>query len=385
MHFWDMNTQSQIRHDISRQIGASGSIGISLNGDQIAAFEDGSKSVQIWTFDPLADDLTRAHDFTLTSASYSPDGTYIATACTDNSVRIWDADTYSQVQSPLIGHTDEVNSASFSPDGWLIVTASRDETVCVWNAQTGAQIIEPLTGHTAPVVSALFSPDGTCLLSVDNSNIRVWSAGRSDLGKLIQVLKLPYQLPKDQSKIQSISFSPYGQFLTVNAKDCTQVVDLNTGSEAAFIPPEYRNRYACFSPDEHLMLFFGGQDSNLHLWNAELHHLENVFRGHTDAVLRACFSPDRKHIVSASEDYTIRLWSTKTGCQTAVYQNWGEMHYSWFLKTLEVSLDGRHILSVYDGLYSQHIQIWAMPDSLPPGTDLRYSADDPNVRICPLM
>jgi len=384
IQFWDIDTQSQILHDISREIGASGYAAISPNGDQIAAFEDGSKSVQFWTFDPLANHLTSAHDFDLWSTSYSPDGKQIVTACTDNSVRIWDAETYSQVQTPLIGHSGPVNSAFFSPDGRLIVTASEDETVRVWNAQTGAQIVEPLTGHTAPVVSALFSPDGTCLLSADNSNIRVWSAGRSDLGKLIQVLKLPPRSLKDQSIIQSISFLPHGQFLMVNTDDYTQVVDLNTGSEAAFMPPEYQNRYACFSPDEHLILFFGRQDSNLHLWNAELYRLENVFRGHTHAVLRACFSSDGKHIVSASKDDTIRVWSAETGSPTAVYQNLGEFHYSWNLKTLEVSPDGMHILSVYNDYRTSHIQIWAMPDSLPPGNDLRYSADDPNVRILTL-
>ena len=147
------------------------------------------------------------------------------------------------------------------------------------------------------------------------------------------------------------------------------------------------------------MLFFGGQDINLHLWNAELQDsnlhlhlwnaelrcLENVFRGHTDPVKRASFSQDGKHIVSASLDHTIRVWSTETGSQTAVYQNWGNLHSPRSLKTIEVSPDGRHILSVYSGYQTPHIQIWAMPDSLPPGTDLHYSVDDPNVRICPLM
>jgi len=378
IQFWDMNTQSQILHNISREIGASGSAGILPNGNQIAAFEDGSKSVQIWTFDLLADHLAciTTHDFSLTSASYSPDGKYIATACTDKSIRMWDAETCSQVGNPLIGHTDKVNSALFSPDGKLIVTASEDGTVRVWNAKTGAQIGEPLTGHTAPVVSALFSPDGTCLLSTDEFHIRVWSAGRSDLGKLIQAIEVPSQLG-----LQSVSFSPCGQLIAVNTNDYTQVLDLHTGSETAIIPPKYQNRYACFSPDEHLMLFFGGQDSNLHLWNAELHRLENVFRGHTDPVKRASFSQDGKHIVSASWDDTIRVWSTETGCQTAVYQNWGKLHNLWYLETIKVSPDGRHILSVYNEYENQHVQIWAMPDSLPPGTGLRYSADDPNVRI----
>jgi len=376
VRLWDLNIHSQIQQGTSREISFSSTFSaISPKGDRAASVY--GNSIRLWSFDLLSDHLARTHTLTLTSASYSPDGKYITTACNDNTVRIWDEETYSQVGNPLVGHSDKVNSASFSPDGRLIVTASEDQTVRIWNAQTGTQIGEPLTGHTGPVVSAFFSPDGTYLVSADKSNIQIWSAGISGLGALIQVIKLPLRPPKDQRIIQSISFSPYGQFLMVNTKDYTQVLDLSTGGEAAITPPEHRNRFACFSPAEHLMLFFGRQDSNLHLWNADLHCVENVFRGHTGAVLRASFSPDGRHIVSTSSDHTIRVWSFETGSQTAVYQNPGNIHNIQHLKTMEISPNGRRILSVY----STHIQIWAMPDSLPPGTDLKYSLDDPNVRI----
>jgi len=256
------------------------------------------------------------------------------------------------------------------------VTASHDKTVRVWDSETGGQVGEPLTGHTETVRSALFSPDGTCISSVDSSaTIRVWKAGGSDLGKPIHVIEVSFQ--SQSNTIPSVSFAPLGQLIVVNIGNYTQVLDLSTGSEAAVVPPEYRDRLVCFSPDEHFILFFGRQDSNLHLWNVESCHIENVFRGHTDTVLKASFSPDGKHIVSASEDYSIRVWSTETSSQTAVYQNLGIVHEPKKLETLEVSPDGRRILSVYNG----HTQIWTMPDSLPPGTNLNYSADDPNVRI----
>ena len=126
------------------------------------------------------------------------------------------------------------------------------------------------------------------------------------------------------------------------------------------------------------MLFFGGQDNDLHLWNAKSGQMEKVFSGHTDTVKGASFSSDGKHIVSASLDHTIRVWSTETGSLTAVYQNLGRIHDPEDLKTIAVSPDGRRILSVYCG---HDIRSWAMPDSLPPGTDLSHSADDPNVRL----
>jgi len=242
-----------------------------------------------------------------------------------------------------------------------------------------------LAGHTGPVVSALFSPDGTYLLSADESTIRLWSGAGSNLGKLIRAIGVPFS-----SKIQSVSFSPLGQFLVVNQNPhhYTRVLDLSTGREVAIIPPKYQDRYACFSSNEHLMLFFGNlHDNNLHLcqWDAESCYIKKVLKGHTNTVLRASFSPDGKHIVSASKDFTIRVWSAETGSQTAVYQNLGLSCNPDNLRTIEISPDGRHILTVYNESgaesYANHVQIWAMPDSLPTGTDLNYSADNPNVCI----
>ena len=402
VRFWDMNTHSQIQQQFSGELSGSISAAMSSNGDRVASVSSDHSTIQLWSFNPLADHLTRttAQDIALTSASYSPDGKYIATACDDRSVRIWDAENCSQVGSPLIGHTDTVQSASFSPDGKLIVTASGDRTIRVWNAETGAQIGQPLTGHRGRVVSASFSPDGAYLLSADRSAIRGWSAGRSDLGRHIRTIKLPSW----RNLIRSVSFPPLGQFIVaVELSSHTVVLDLNTGIEAAVVPPEYQSRHACFSSDEHLMLFFGSpdsnlhpwdrlrrQDNNLHLWNTESLQIEKVFRGHTGAVVNASFSPDGKHIVSASWDYTIRVWSTETGSQTAGYHNPRTFHNignfdSLMVKTIKVSPDGRRILSVYhDGYFgNDYVQIWAMPDSLPPGTDLQYSldVDDPNVRM----
>jgi WD40 repeat protein len=41
-------------------------------------------------------------------------------------------------------HNDAVNSAQFSPDGKQIVTASSDNTARVWDAQTSKPLTEPM-------------------------------------------------------------------------------------------------------------------------------------------------------------------------------------------------------------------------------------------------
>jgi len=379
--FWDLKTHSQIRQDLSSKINNFAIFSsLSPDGNQLASISKNLHSIRIQSLEAPVDNSTSTGAFEMKSALYSPDGKSIITACSDKSIRTWDAQTYSQTGNTLRGHRNPVDGAVFSPDGNLIVSVSADKTVRVWSAETGTQICGPLIGHMEDVSLAVaFSPDGTCFASTDGSTIRVWNAGRSDLGKLMQAFEIPH--PRRGRVLPSISFSSQGQFIAVNVESLwdtdTYVLDLKTGTESSVIPSQYQHSSICFSPDEHLMLFFGGTDYRLHLWNVEAYCTEKVFRGHTSTVRKASFSSGGKHIVSASMDHTIRVWDTRTGSQTAKYLSLGRLHNTDCLKTIEVSPNGRHILSVY----SHHTQIWVMPDSLPPETNLDYSIDDPNVRL----
>ena len=82
--------------------------------------------------------VLKAHDQSVSSAAFSPDGTRVVTASWDNTARIWDAATGAEILA-LKGHDKGVISAAFSPDGTRIVTASDDSTARIWNAATGAE------------------------------------------------------------------------------------------------------------------------------------------------------------------------------------------------------------------------------------------------------
>ena len=79
----------------------------------------------------------------------------ILTASTDNTAKLWDADTGKLIRS-FHGHNDPVNSAVFSKDGGRILTASHDNTAKLWNVETG-QLIHSFQGHKSAVKSAVFS------------------------------------------------------------------------------------------------------------------------------------------------------------------------------------------------------------------------------------
>ncbi|HEX2032094.1 MAG TPA: hypothetical protein VHL78_11980 [Actinomycetota bacterium] len=81
----------------------------------------------------------------------------------------------------LTGHTGPVNDVAYAPDGSAIATASADGTVRVWNPASGAQEVM-LSGHETGVWDLAFSPDGSKLASASpDGTVRVWALDVDDL------------------------------------------------------------------------------------------------------------------------------------------------------------------------------------------------------------
>ena len=78
---------------------------------------------------PRNEHVFQGHIFMVNSVTFSPNGRHIVSGSADNTIQVWDAQTDSQVGSPLQGHTDSVSSVAFSPDGRHIVSGSFDKTI----------------------------------------------------------------------------------------------------------------------------------------------------------------------------------------------------------------------------------------------------------------
>ncbi|MFN9315423.1 MAG: AAA-like domain-containing protein [Microcystis sp.] len=311
----------------------------SPDGQRIASSDGTARVWDAKTGSQLA--LLSVHEFTVTVAAFSPDGQRIVTASADKTARVWSAQTGSQL-ALLSGHEDRVTAAAFSPDGQRIVASSLyDKTARVWSAKTGSQLAL-LSGHESWVNVAAFSPDGQRIVTASaDTTARVWSA---KTGSEIALLS------GHESGVGAAAFSPDGQRIVTASWKTVRVWSAKTGSQLALLSGhESGVNAAAFSPDGQRIVT-ASQDKTARVWDAKTGSQLALLSGHEGVVIAAAFSPDGQRIVTASQDKTARVWDARTGSQLALLSGHEGVVY-----TAAFSPDGQRILTASS---DRTVRVW---------------------------
>ena len=103
-------------------------------------------------------------------AEFSRDGRYWVAADSDGLVHVYQAEgdpidksSYSRLYT-LHEHTGSVSGTAFNHDGTLLASASYDGTVRLWDMKDGHEVTK-LTDQPLPVKGVDFSPDGSRLVT----------------------------------------------------------------------------------------------------------------------------------------------------------------------------------------------------------------------------
>ena len=101
-------------------------------GSIVAMASAASPVVSIWDWRSGRRIADLKHGSFVYDVDFTPDGKRLATACQDNSIRLWDAERWDQV-AVLRGHRDYVHAVAFAPDGMQLASASGDHTIRIWD------------------------------------------------------------------------------------------------------------------------------------------------------------------------------------------------------------------------------------------------------------
>ena len=226
------------------------------------------------------------HPGAIYGLTFSPDGTRLASGCSDGLVRVTEVPD-GRVSYELTAHKSSVWRPVFRPDGGQLATASNDGTVRLWDAATG-QPRHLLRGHGRRVTSAAFSADGD---PARGGRQRRRGAG---LGPGHRPAP-PGAHRGTGGRLVSAVFGPAGPLLATASND-------------------------------------GG----VYLWNAATGGYEREMNVETERVWAEAFSPGGELLATANDDDSVRLWYRTTGrLVAAISEHRGRV------RSLAFSADGR--------------------------------------------
>ncbi|MEM7539448.1 MAG: hypothetical protein AAF639_45245 [Chloroflexota bacterium] len=124
---------------------------------------------------------------------------------------------------------------------------------------------------------------------------------------LIQTL--PGKQRSHQGAVNSIAFSPDGDFIVSGSTDTTvRLWNAETLEHIGILYGHTGTVWSVAFNRDGTKIVSGGEDNAVHLWDAKTReHLKELV-GHTEAVRSVAFSPDDKYVISGSEDDTVRMW-----------------------------------------------------------------------------
>jgi WD40 repeat protein/tRNA A-37 threonylcarbamoyl transferase component Bud32 len=238
-----------------------------------------------------------------TFIAYSPDDSWLVFPGTNPATVVVNY-LRGEQQPPRIlnGHVDRVNDAAFSADGHWLATASSDKSVRIWDAEAKFSLRVESSPLPSGVQSVAWAHHGPKLaFGLADGTVSLWDWQRQ---------KGPtFLVQESEEAVESLAFGPDDKVIVGgNADDSMTIWSVDDGRMAARLVC-HRDGVRCvaFSPNGTILASSGG-DNTIALWDAHTYRKLRTLKGHSGVVRSLAFSPDGKSLVSGSADFRVLIW-----------------------------------------------------------------------------
>ena len=293
---------------------AGNCVAVSPNGEHIASLQEGLLQdvyLKVWSASTglVLRDLGPSA-YPSGSMDYSPDGSLLASTQGD-AVELRSSGEY-QVVRRLEGHAGKVVHIAFSADGSRLASASFDETVRIWDPGSGKQV-RLFRGHRGVAGRVAFRPGKTELASAGiDGVVRIW-----DLEAQQGVRVVPNGF---SGSVASLAFSRDGDLLAVAGSEerkgflflrsswrRMEVRSLRSWEKTLDLPPRKESLKTGRRSDCEIAfsaagkLARGNEDGTIQVWNGATGKEERSFGDHAGPIISLSFSGDGKRLAALDE------------------------------------------------------------------------------------
>jgi WD40 repeat protein len=202
-------------------------------------------------------------------------------------LHLWDATTGKHLRR-LAGHDTGVMCATFSPDGSVLASGGADGTLRFWDVKTGEQL-GGACRHEQGVYAVCFTPDGKQVVSI-GTDIRLWDAARQKLVRTFAGPKVTIE-----EFYHHAALSPDGKTFAATSDHAVRVWSVPDGELLHNLPPVGVYARLSFSADGKTLRASGSADALLKRWDAASGKaLPSVGDAPKGLSPSACFSADGK-------------------------------------------------------------------------------------------
>ena len=181
----------------------------------------------------------KGHTRAINRVGFSNDGSMLATASSDCSVKVWSSSTGDMLVD-LKEHTGRVASVAFSPDDKYLASASNDGKVILWDCSTwGVKAVKEMDHKPSEIA---FFRNRNALITGGNSD-RLYILNVPDLAeaKVIKARNMPkVQTEKHSNSLVNIQRSRTTQVTSISCANdgllACSIWEQETASEESFLP-----------------------------------------------------------------------------------------------------------------------------------------------------